>query len=136
LEVTCGTKNKLGSPTTHYSPLSTNFMDRDYEKFRGGANKPTSERIHVTLSRGAFIAMNKNCLRAYRQTAGRVSVLQPGKRQHRDRTGRQSRLAESFPVTQKRESGWTIRASPSAVISGLRFDTNHKICPPTSATAN
>ncbi len=37
------------------------MLERDYEKFRGGANKPTSERVHVTLSPRGVIAINKNC---------------------------------------------------------------------------
>jgi len=105
-------------------------MDRDYEKFRGGANKPTSERIHVTLSPRGFIAMNKNCFALIGKPPAVYLYYSREKDNIAIEPVANPRLAESFPVTQKRESGWTIRASPFCRHFGIRVDTTTKFVSP------
>ncbi len=36
------------------------IMDREFERFRGGANEPLSKRLHVTLHKTKAIVLNRN----------------------------------------------------------------------------
>lgn len=110
--------------------LCNSMLERDYEKFRGGANKPTSERVHVTLSPKGVIAINKNCFALIGKPPAVYLYYSREKDNIAIEPVTSPRLPESFPVRQKKDTGWIIQASPFCRHFGIRVDTTTKFISP------
>ena len=106
------------------------MLERDYEKFRGGANKPTSERVHVTLSPRGVIAINKKCFAMLGKPPAVYLYYSREKDNIAIEPVSSPLLADAFPVQQKKDTGWIIRASPFCRNFRIRVDSTTKFIDP------
>lgn len=86
-------------------------MDRSYEVFLGGATKPAQDKLHITINSQNVISLNANC---YRRMGEPDAVRLAFSREYHTIAvvPCSPRLAESFPVLTKNNSGRRINAAP------------------------
>lgn len=103
-------------------------MDRDFERFRGGATPPASKRIHVTMSPAGLILINRNMYNAF----GKPAAVYLNYSRERDIIAIEHaspRSVESFPVIAN-NSNWRINAAPFCRNFGIRIDAQLKFINP------
>jgi hypothetical protein len=106
-------------------------LDREYERFRGGAAKPSSQRLHITLNNKGIIYLNKNAHRLM----GRPEAVYIYFSRDKDELALEStspRLADAFPVkTTLKAHGYVIHANPVTKHFGIRLDGTNRFIDPT-----
>lgn len=103
-------------------------MDRDFEKFLGGANEALSKRLHITISPAKLILLNRN---AY-QLLGKPDAVCLYYSRERDMIAIEPtspRFNEAFPVVQTNKS-WRINASPFCRHFNISIDRTLKFISP------
>jgi hypothetical protein len=103
-------------------------MDRDFEKFRGGANEAMSKRLHVTISPAKLILLNRN---VYEQL-GKPEAVALYYSRERDMIGiaaTSPRFNDSFPVLTHSRS-WRINAAPFCRHFNICIDRTLKFLTP------
>jgi hypothetical protein len=103
-------------------------MDRDFERFHGGANEAASKRVHVTISPAKLILLNRNMY----NTLGRPAAVYLNFSRVRDTIAIEPaspRLPETFPVI-KSGAGWRINSAPFCRHFGIVIDTTLKFVHP------
>jgi hypothetical protein len=104
-------------------------MDRDFEKYRGGANEALSKRIHVTICRGSRIVLNKNVY----EKMGKPEAVSLYYSRQRDMIGIEPtspRLNDAFPLVAEGHGGYRINAAPFCRHFNIRVDTTLKFLDP------
>ena len=103
-------------------------MDREFERFRGGANEAASKRLHVVISPQRFIRMNRNMYELF----GKPAAVYLNYSRARDIIAIEHasvRAAESFPLVPD-SRGWRINAAPFCRHFGIRADAMLKFVAP------
>lgn len=103
-------------------------MDREFERFQGGPNEATSQRIHVTINPGLLILLNRNIY----TKLGKPAAVYLHYSRTRDIIAIEPaspRLPGSFPVLQS-GSGWRINTAPFCRHFGICIDTTLKFIRP------
>lgn len=103
-------------------------MDREFERFRGGANEAMSKRLHVTISPANLILINRNVYELF----GKPAAVYLNYSRSRDIIAIEHaspRSPECFPVV-KNPMNWRINAAPFCRHFGIKIDTTVKFtCP-------
>ena len=111
-----------GDKNTHMT------LDREWEKFSGGPNKPNRDRIHITINKTGLIYINGNGHRML----GRPEAVQLFFNRPKDKIALKpahARLSDAFPVKEK--SGYyLVHASPFCRHYGIKFGTTEKFVLP------
>ncbi len=103
-------------------------MERDFERFQGGANEAISKRLHVTISPAKLILLNRNLFNAL----GRPSAVRLSYSRARDIIAIEpadTRQAEAFPVMPD-SCGWRINSAPFCRHFNIEVDTTLKFIKP------
>ena len=103
-------------------------MDRDFERFHGGANEAMSKRLHVTISPAKLILLNRNIY----DLLGKPGAVYLNFSRVRDTIAIEPaspRLPETFPVIQS-GTGWRINSAPFCRHFGIDIDTTLKFVRP------
>lgn len=103
-------------------------MDREFERFRGGANPPANKRIHVTISPASLILLNRNIYELF----GKPAAVYLNYIRERDIIAIEHasiRSSESFPVIAN-HANWRINAAPFCRHFGIRVDAQLKFVNP------
>ena len=103
-------------------------MDREFERFRGGANEALSERLHVTISPAKLILLNRNVYNLF----GKPDAVYLNYSRERDIIAIEHaspRSPECFPVMVN-GAGWRISAAPFCRHFGIKIDTTLKFVSP------
>ena len=103
-------------------------MDREFERFRGGANPPASKRIHVTISPALLILLNRNIYNLF----GKPAAVYLNYSRQRDIIAIEHaspRSSESFPVIAN-HANWRINAAPFCRNFGIKIDAQLKFINP------
>ncbi|MBK9154789.1 MAG: hypothetical protein IPM25_11335 [Chloracidobacterium sp.] len=104
-------------------------MERDFEKFRGGPNKPAQFRMRVTLSKTNVLSFNRNAW----QKLGEPPAVYLYFSRTRDLIAIEPvpshRLPESFPVLTK-SAGYRVNAAPFCRHFGIRLNTTLRFINP------
>ena len=109
---------------THVSKCETNIMDREFERFRGGANEAMSKRLHVTISPAHLILLNRNVYNLF----GKPAAVYLNYSRERDIIAIEHaspRSPESFPVVQN-PMNWRINAAAFCRHFGIKIDVQLK----------
>ena len=97
-------------------------IERDLEKFSGGANKPAQDRMRVSLNRYGLLTFNRN---AYKQL-GKPAAVYLYYSRVRDLIAvvpvQSVNLPAAFPVLEKNISGYRINAAPFCRHFGIKLD--------------
>lgn len=104
------------------------IMDREFERFQGGASEAASKRIHVTISPAHLILLNRNIY----NHLGKPAAVYLNYSRTRDIIAIEPaspRLPASFPVLQSGH-GWRISAAPFCRHFGIKIDTQLKFIAP------
>jgi hypothetical protein len=111
-----------------FQNVQRKIMDRDFERFRGGANEAMSKRVHVTISPARLILLNRNMY----ETLGKPAAVYLNFSRVRDTIAIEPaspRLTETFPVIPTGH-GWRINAAPFCRHFGIDIDTTLKFVRP------
>jgi hypothetical protein len=103
-------------------------LDSDWEKFNGGPNMPSQNRIHITINKGGIIYLNGNAHRMF----GRPDAVQLFFNRKKDRIALKpahARLKDAFPVKEK-QYHYLIHASPFCLNYGIKLDGVEKFVDP------
>ncbi len=103
-------------------------MDREFERFQGGASEAASKRIHVTISPAHLILLNRNIY----NHLGKPAAVYLNYSRTRDIIAIEPaspRLPATFPVLQSGH-GWRINAAPFCRHFGINIDTQLKFIHP------
>lgn len=104
------------------------MLERDFERFRGGASEPASKRIHVTISPAYLLRLNRNV----HNILGKPAAVYLYFSRVRDTIAIEPtspRFPESFPVLRA-GTGWRINAAPFCRHFGIRIDGTLKFVRP------
>ena len=107
----------------------TMALERDFEKFRGGANEALQDRVYVTLSPTRNIVLNRN---AY-ERLGRPGSVRLYYSRLRDCIGIENssgNFNDSFPVRTNGPVGWRISAAPFCRHFNISVETTVKFLTP------
>ena len=103
-------------------------LDREFERFHGGPNEPASKRLHVTISPGKLILLNRNVY----NLIGKPAAVYLNFSRVRDIIAIEPaspRVPESFPVIQNHHN-WRINAAPFCRNFNIDIDTQLKFIRP------
>ena len=103
-------------------------MDREFERFRGGANEAMSKRLHVTISPAKLILLNRNVYNLF----GKPAAVYLNYSRERDIIAIEHaspRSPECFPVVQN-PMNWRINAAPFCRHFGIKIDVQLKFVAP------
>jgi len=103
-------------------------MDRDFERFHGGANEAISKRLHITISPAKLILLNRNMFDALGKP-GAVFLNFSSVRDTIAIEPASPRLPETFPVV-KTGASWRINAAPFCRHFNIAVDTTLKFLHP------
>jgi hypothetical protein len=95
-------------------------IERDFEKFKGGPNVATQNRMHVTVRPKGEIYFNENTHRIMGRPAA-VALHYSRKRDAIAIEPADPRDPEHFPVKAQYQ-GWRVRAAPFFGNLGMRFE--------------
>ena len=104
------------------------IMDRQFERFRGGANEAASKRVYVSISPAHIILLNRNIYHKIGKPAAvylnysrelDIIAIEPAS----------PRLPDSFPVVAN-PCNWRINAAPFCRHFGIKIDTQLKFIDP------
>lgn len=110
--------------------LAMKPIDRKYEKFVGGQNKPWQDVLYVSLNKCGRIAMNSNCYKhlgkplaayLYYSRVDDTIALEPV---------HSHRMPTAFDVKQSGASGWRIDAAPFCGHHNIRLDKTERFIAP------
>ena len=105
-------------------------IERDLEKFLGGANKPAQDRMRVSLNRHGVLTFNRN---AYKQLGKPPAVYLYFSRV-RDLIAvvpvQSLNLPAAFPILGKNLSGYRINTAPFCRHFGIRLDSTIRFIGP------
>ncbi len=103
-------------------------LDRDFERFLGGAGEPASKRVHVTISPQNLILLNRNAFEMF----GRPEAVRLSYSRQRDTIAIEPtspRLNDAFPVIANNHN-WRINAAPFCRHFGIKIDAQTKFLAP------
>jgi len=103
-------------------------LDRDFERFLGGAGEPASKRVHITISPQNLILLNRNAFELF----GKPEAVRLSYSRQRDTIAIEPtspRLNDAFPVIANNHN-WRINAAPFCRHFGIKIDTQMKFLAP------
>jgi len=103
-------------------------MERDFERFQGGANEAISKRLHVTISPAKLILLNRNLFNALGKP-GAVFLCFSRVRDTIAIEPASARRPEAFPVVTTGVS-WRINSAPFCRHFNIEVDTTLKFIKP------
>lgn len=104
------------------------MLDRDFERFQGGANEAASKRVHVTISPQNLILLNRNAYTLF----GKPEAVRLSYSRQRDVIAIEPtspRMNDAFPVIENNHN-WRINAAPFCRHFGIRIDMQMKFLNP------
>jgi hypothetical protein len=105
-------------------------LDREYERFRGGATKPSRERLHITINHAGKIFLNSNAHRMIGKPAAAYVYYNRTKDELAIEPA-SPRMPDAFPLRAHNSSGGhTIYASPVTRHFGIKLDGTNKFIAP------
>lgn len=103
-------------------------LDREFERFQGGANEAASKRVHVTISPQNLILLNRNAYTLF----GKPEAVRLSYSRQRDIIAIEPsspRMNDAFPVIANNHN-WRINAAPFCRHFGIKIDTQTKFLTP------
>ena len=105
-------------------------IDRKFEKFLAGQNKPSQEMLYVSINRSGRINLNANCYRRlgkppaaylFYNRADDVIAVEPLQ---------SPRMPAAFTLKASHKSGWRIDAAPFCRHHNIRLDSTQRFIAP------
>jgi hypothetical protein len=104
-------------------------LNREYERFRGGAAKPSSTQLHVTLSDRGTIYLNRNAHRLLGKPVA-VHIYYNRIKDELAVEPTSLRMPDAFPLKTSSARGYHIHASPVTRHFGIELDGTNKFVSP------